>query len=106
SFGGLIAQKLLADGAAAAAVAIDPAPIKGVKALPFAQIRSALPVLSRKANRDGVVMLTRRQFRYGFGNSLGRAESDRLYEQFAIPGPGRPVFDLTAAKKDPNSPTA
>lgn len=33
SFGGLIAQKLLATGHAAAAVAIDPAPIKGVKAL-------------------------------------------------------------------------
>src|SRR4051812_29642787 len=30
SFGGLIAQKLLAEGLIAAAVAIDPAPIKGV----------------------------------------------------------------------------
>ena len=33
SFGGLIAQELLAKNAVAAAVAIDPAPIKGVKAL-------------------------------------------------------------------------
>src|ERR1700759_1319888 len=33
SFGGLIAQELLAADLAAAAVAIDPAPIKGVKTL-------------------------------------------------------------------------
>ncbi|MET8810246.1 alpha/beta fold hydrolase [Streptomyces sp. NPDC004546] len=106
SFGGLIAQKLLASGIASAAVAIDPAPIKGVKALPIPQIRSALPVLRSKANRDGSVMLTRRQFRYAFGNAVSREESDELYRRWAIPGPGRPIFDLTAAKKDPRSPTA
>ena len=43
SFGGLIAQKLLSGGAAAAAIAIDPGQIKGVKPLPFAQIRSGAP---------------------------------------------------------------
>ena len=50
SFGGLIAQELLAGGHVAAAVAIDPAPIKGVKALPWAQLRSAFPVLGNRAN--------------------------------------------------------
>jgi pimeloyl-ACP methyl ester carboxylesterase len=50
SFGGLIAQELLATGHAVAAVAIDPAPIKGVKALPLAQLRSAFPVLGNPAN--------------------------------------------------------
>ncbi|MFI5934778.1 alpha/beta hydrolase [Actinoplanes sp. NPDC051494] len=106
SFGGLIAQKLLANGQAAAAVAIDPAPIKGVKALPFSQIRAALPVLSRRANRDRAIMLTRRQFRYGFGNALSSQESDELYNRWVIPGPGRPIFELTGAKKDPASPAA
>ena len=52
SFGGLIAQKLLSGGAAAAAIAIDPGQIKGVKPLPFAQIRSGLPVLSKPGNRE------------------------------------------------------
>jgi non-heme chloroperoxidase len=52
SFGGLIAQKLLAARLARAAVAIDPAPIKGVTKLPLAQLRTALPVLSRKANAE------------------------------------------------------
>lgn len=106
SFGGLIAQRLLADGLAAAAVAIDPAPIKGVRALPFAQIRAGLPVLSRRANRDRAVMPTRRQFRYGFGNAVSREESDELYDRWVIPGPGRPIFELTGAKKDPASPAA
>jgi pimeloyl-ACP methyl ester carboxylesterase len=62
-------------------------------------------VLRSKANRDGSVMLTRRQFRYAFGNAVSREESDELYRRCAIPGPGRPIFDLTAAKKDPHSPT-
>jgi len=106
SFGGLIAQKLLASGVARAAVAIDPAPIKGVKALPLAQIRSAFPIISKKSNTDKAVSLTRGQFRYGFGNALAREESDRLFEAFSIPGPGRPLFELTGAKKDIASPTA
>ncbi|AYG03917.1 alpha/beta hydrolase [Gryllotalpicola protaetiae] len=105
SFGGLVAQKLLSSRLAAAAVAIDPAPIKGVKALPLAQIRSALPVVKSKSNFTKAVSLKRGQFRYGFGNTLSKAESNELFDRFAIPGPGRPVFELTAAKKDANSPT-
>lgn len=106
SFGGLIAQRLLAEGHAAAAVAIDPAPIRGVKKLPFAQIRSALPVLSNPRNKRRAVMLSERQFRYSFGNALSREESRDLYARFAIPGPGRPLFEVTSAAKNPESPTA
>src|SRR5690349_20592252 len=39
SFGGLIAQRLLADGFASAAVALDAAPIKGVVFLPPSALR-------------------------------------------------------------------
>src|SRR5690349_15587168 len=38
SFGGMLAEKLLGEGIGAAAVAIDPAQIKGVLALPLAQL--------------------------------------------------------------------
>lgn len=106
SFGGLIAQKLLADRVARAAVAIDPAPIKGVTKLPLAQLRSALPVLAKKANADRAISLTAARFRYGFGNAIPRAESDALFERYAIPGPGRPLFEAAGAKKDPASPAA
>jgi pimeloyl-ACP methyl ester carboxylesterase len=98
SFGGLIAQKLLADGVVDSAVAISPAPIKGATKLPLAQIRSALPVLRNPKNKTRAVALSARQFRYGFGNVVGKDEARKLYDAYAIPGPGRPVFELTAAR--------
>lgn len=106
SFGGVVAQKLLSRGLVSQAVAVDPGPIKGVTKLPFAQIRSALPVVKSKKNRDRTVSLTRGQFRYGFGNAISRAESDELHAAWTIPGPGRPLFEATEAKKDPESPAA
>jgi pimeloyl-ACP methyl ester carboxylesterase len=104
SFGGLIAQKLLDQGAASAAIAIDPAPIKGVRALPFAQLRSAFPVLGNPANRSRAKALTQSQWRFGFGNALPPAESDALWEQWSIPSPGKPLFEVGTANFAPNSP--
>jgi pimeloyl-ACP methyl ester carboxylesterase len=106
SFGGLIAQRLLDSGDAAAAVAVDPAPIKGVTKLPLSQIRSTLPVLRSKANRGKAVTLTERQFRYAIANAIPREEARALYEKWSIPAPGKPLFEVVGAKKDPASPTA
>ena len=106
SFGGLIAQELLANGYAAAAVAIDPAPVKGVKILPFSQLRSGLPVLGNPANKKRTVALSRDQFRYSFGNMLTHEESDALFEKWTIPGPGRPLFEDATAAFVRNSPAA
>ena len=106
SFGGLIAQRLLDDGHAVAAVAIDPAPIKGVTKLPLSQIRSTLPVLRSRSNREGAVTLTERQFRYAIANAIPRDEAHDLYERWSIPAPGKPLFEVVGAKKDPASPTA
>ncbi len=106
SFGGLIAQRLLGEGYAQAAVAIDPGQIKGVRPLPFAQIRSGLPVLSKPSNKKKSVSLTRKQFRYGFGNALTEEESDELFEKWTIPGPGRPLFEASAANFKRTSPAA
>jgi len=106
SFGGLVAQKLLAGGAAAAAIAIDPGQIKGVKPLPVAQIRSGLPVLSKPGNKKRAVMLTKKQFRYGFGNALSETESRELFDRYAIPGPGKPLFEASAANFKKSSPAA
>jgi pimeloyl-ACP methyl ester carboxylesterase len=97
SFGGLFAEKLLGQGLGVAAVAIDPAQIKGVLPLPVAQLRSALPALGNPANLHKAVSLTAKQFRYGFGNELTEEESDSLFEQWAIPGPARVVFQAAAA---------
>jgi non-heme chloroperoxidase len=104
SFGGLIAQKLLTEGLAVAAVAIDPGQIKGVKALPIAQLRSGFPVLSKPGNKKRAVSLSQKQFRYGFGNAVTEQESNDLFERWTIPGPGKPLFEASAANFKKTSP--
>ena len=104
SFGGLIAQELLANNLAVAAVAIDPAPIKGVKSLPLAQLRSAFPVLGNPANKHRTVSLTAKQFRYAFRNTLTEEESDALHAAWTIPGADRPMFEDAGANLSRHSP--
>jgi pimeloyl-ACP methyl ester carboxylesterase len=97
SFGGMIAEKLLGQDLAAAAIAIDAAQIKGVLPLPLSSLRSTLPVFRNPANKHLAVSLTAEQFRYSFGNAIDPGESDSLYEQWTIPAPGRPLFEAAAA---------
>src|ERR1700691_5961533 len=104
SFGGLIAQRLLGQDLAAAAVAIDPAPIKGVLTLPVSALRVASIALRKPANRNLAVSLTPEQFRYGFGNALPAQESAELYDRWAVPSPGRPLFEAAVANFAPGSP--
>lgn len=104
SFGGLIVQRLLVEGHAAAAVAIDPAPIRGIVYLPFSALRVASVALRNPANRKRAVALTRKQFRYGFGNALTEAESDELYDRWTIASPGKPLFEDAMANLSRHSP--
>jgi pimeloyl-ACP methyl ester carboxylesterase len=104
SFGGLFAEKLLGEGYGAAAVAIDPAQIKGVLPLPLAQLRAGLPALGNPANLHKAVSLTRKEFRFGFGNALPEDESDELYERWAIPSPAKPLFQVAVANFSLHSP--
>jgi len=104
SFGGLIAQRLLTEGHASAAVAIDAAPMKGILFLPVSSLRVASIALRDPRNRNRAVALTREQFRYGFGNALTQAESDELYDHWAIPSPGKPLFEAATANLSPGSP--
>jgi pimeloyl-ACP methyl ester carboxylesterase len=97
SFGGLIAEKLIGEGIGVAAVAIDPAQIKGVLPLPIAQLRSALPALANPANLRKSVALTKKQFKFGFGNELSDEASDELFEKWAIPSAARPLFEAATA---------
>jgi non-heme chloroperoxidase len=104
SFGGLIAQRLLGQDLAAAAVAIDPAPIKGILYLPPSALRVASIALRKPANRNLAVSLTAEQFRYGFGNAVPEAESAELYDRWAIPSPGKPLFEAALANFSSHSP--
>ena len=93
SFGGLIVQRLLGQNLAAAGVAIDAAPIKGVYYLPPSALRVASIALRKPANREQAVSLTPSQFRYGFGNQLSAQESSELFDRWAMPSPGKPLFE-------------
>jgi pimeloyl-ACP methyl ester carboxylesterase len=97
SFGGLITEKLLGEGAGVAGVAIDPAQIKGVLPLPLAQLRAGLPALGNPANVHKAISLTRKEFRFSFGNALTEEESDQLFDRWTIPSPARPLFQAAVA---------
>lgn len=97
SFGGLIAQIILGRGLAAAGIAIDPAPMKGVWQLPFSALRASFAVLGNPFNFKKAVSLSFRQFRYGFANAVPEAEAHELYDRWTIPAPGRPLFQAATA---------
>jgi non-heme chloroperoxidase len=101
SFGGLLTQMVAGRGLAAASVAIDPAPFRGVLPLPFSALKSASPVLGNPANRNRAVPLTYDQFRYSFANAVGEDEARELYEAFSVPASGVPLFQAAAANLNP-----
>jgi non-heme chloroperoxidase len=101
SFGGLLAQILAGRGLASACVAIDPAPFRGVLPLPVSALRSASPVLRNPANHHRAVPLTYEQFRYAFANAVSEAEARQLYETYAVPAPGEPIFQAASANLNP-----
>jgi pimeloyl-ACP methyl ester carboxylesterase len=101
SFGGLLTQIVAGRGLSAASVAIDPAPFRGVLPLPFSALKSASPVLGNPANRNRAVPLTYDQFRFGFANAVSEEEAKQLYETFAVPASGAPLFQAAAANLNP-----
>jgi pimeloyl-ACP methyl ester carboxylesterase len=105
SFGGLLVQNLLGRNLAVAGIAIDPAPIKGVPELPLSALRSSFPVLSNPLNFKRAVSLTEHQFRFGFTNALPEQEAKELYDRYAMPAPGRPLFQAATANFNPKSAT-
>ena len=101
SFGGLLAQILAGRGLSAVTVAIDPAPFRGVLPLPLSALKAAWPVLGNPANRNRAVPLTYPQFRYAFANAVGDDEARQLYDTYAVPAPGAPLFQAAVANVNP-----
>jgi non-heme chloroperoxidase len=101
SFGGLLAQILAGRGRSAVSVAIDPAPFRGVLPLPLSALKSAWPVLGNPANRNRAIPLTFEQFRFAFANAVSEEEAKELYDTFAVPAAGKPLFQAAAANLNP-----
>jgi non-heme chloroperoxidase len=101
SFGGLLTQIIAGRGLASASVAIDPAPFRGVLPLPISALKAGRPVLGNPANRSRAVPLTFDQFRYSFANAVSEEEAKELFETYAVPAPGAPLFQAATANLNP-----
>jgi pimeloyl-ACP methyl ester carboxylesterase len=101
SFGGLLTQILAGRGCAAVSVAIDPAPFRGVLPLPISALKSAFPVLHNPLNHGRAIPLTFEQFHYAFANELDEAEAMELFNTYAVPGAGVPLFQAASANLNP-----
>ncbi len=74
---------------------------KPVLPLPISSLRSASPVLKNPANYRRAVPLTYEQFRYSFANAVSEDEAKELYQTFAVPTSGEPLFQAAAANLNP-----
>jgi non-heme chloroperoxidase len=101
SFGGLLTQIVAGRGLSRTSVAIDPGPFRGVLPLPFSALKAASPVIGNPLNRRRAVPLTLDQFRFAFANAVSEEEAKDLYEKYAVPGSGVPLFQAAFANINP-----
>jgi len=102
SFGGLLVQILAGRGLSAATVSISPAPFRGVLPLPISALRVASVALRNPLNKHRrAVPLSFEQFRFGFANLADEDEARRLYDEYAVPTSGEPLFQAAAANLNP-----
>jgi non-heme chloroperoxidase len=101
SFGGLLAQIVAGRGLSAATVAVDAAPFRGVLPLPVSALRAASPVLENPRNKHRAIPLTFEQFHYAFANAVSEDEAQELFQTYAVPAPGEPLFQAAFANFNP-----
>jgi pimeloyl-ACP methyl ester carboxylesterase len=102
SFGGLITQLLVDRGLAAAGVAIDSVPPKGILVLPVSTYLALVPALNPFHFR-GTFRFTLKQFWRVFANTLTAGEVREAYDTQAIAAPGRAIFQAALSNLIPNS---
>ena len=71
--------------------------------MPISQIRSLFPALDNPAHRHEAVGFTPEQFHYAFTNCLTKEESQKVYDRYHIPAPGRIIWDGALANFQPHS---
>jgi pimeloyl-ACP methyl ester carboxylesterase len=104
SFGGLFAQLLAYRSLGSAVVGIEAAAPAGVLSLPFSTLKASAPVLANPLNIGKATMLTPEQFHYAFTNTVSEAESQALYDRYAIPCVNRILFEGAFENFVPHSP--
>jgi non-heme chloroperoxidase len=58
-------------------------------------------VLGNPANRNRAVPLTYDQFRYSFAHTVSEDEAKQPYDTYAVPTPGKPLFQAARANRNP-----
>src|SRR6266550_3489658 len=71
------------------------------RASPAVLVAQGAPVLGNPLNRNRAVPLTYDQFRFGFANAVSEKEAKELYETYAVPASGAPLFQAAAANLNP-----
>ncbi|HGE8462823.1 TPA: alpha/beta hydrolase [Serratia marcescens] len=105
SFGGAFVQLLLDAGFGSAGISIDGAAVKGVKALPFSEIKATFPVLRNPANLHRAVPISEKEFHYAFTNNLSLEASKAVYDRYSVPVSGRMLFQGGLANFTPDAAT-
>ncbi|MFE0171259.1 alpha/beta hydrolase [Streptomyces sp. NPDC059002] len=103
SVGGMLTQILAGRGLSTASVAIDPAPFRGILALPLSTLRSLIPMIANPANRKRAKALTYEQFRYAYANAVGAEEARAIYDRYAVPAPCAPPMQAAMANFNPRT---
>lgn len=85
SYGGLLVQLLLQQGAVAAGVAIESAPPRGVVVWSWSLFRSVLPMLGLFSSLKTTFLPTFAQWQYAIANGLPLADQHSSYESLAAP---------------------
>lgn len=100
SFGGVITQMLADRGLGAAYVGVAPGQTAGITTLPLSTLRTGFPILANPFGRNGAKPLSKSHFHFTFGNDLPRAESDRLWEKYAVNSYNRVFFEGVSSVLD------
>jgi len=103
SYGGLITQLLVDRGLAAAGVAIDSVPPKGIKILPLSTIEALTPALLNPGNLKSTYTMPFKRWYRVFANVLSESEAREAYKNYAIAASGSAIFEAALSNVTPNS---
>jgi pimeloyl-ACP methyl ester carboxylesterase len=84
SMAGLVVQKLISMNKAAAGVCIDGAAPVGIITFKWSFWKANLPAIN-PLKGNSVFMPTKKWFHYAFCNTMTRAESDKVFDEIAVP---------------------
>jgi pimeloyl-ACP methyl ester carboxylesterase len=100
SMGGLVVQLILQQNLAAAGVAIDSAPPKGVISTKWSFFKSNLPHISPFIPQSQPIVMTFERFQYTFVNTMLLPDQISAFKKYVVPESRRVPIDALSARVD------